>query len=248
MEDAKIIKDYLQEVKDISESVSIRDINKAAVIIYEAWVKNRTIFICGNGGSASTSSHFACDLVKLGVKVHCLNDNPSIITAITNDNGFEELYTEQMKNQFGQKDVLICLSVHGGTYIKHKAKTEMYRGKKVITKGYKDIWSANIINAAKLAKVRYGNVIGLIGYDGGLLKQFCEVSIIVGHSTPQTESWHLHIEHLICLLLQQYQPVKRCSKCQRLYKIDILCCPSCRENNYELSGGIIGNIEELKKE
>jgi D-sedoheptulose 7-phosphate isomerase len=247
MEDTKIIKDYLQEVKDITDSVSIQDINKAVVIIYESWVKNRTIFICGNGGSASTASHFACDLVKLGVKVHCLNDNPALMTAITNDNGFDELYTEQMKNQFGQKDVLICLSVHGGTLIQHKGKTEMYRGKKVVIKDSDEIWSANIVNAAKFAKSRYGKVIGLIGYDGGLLKQFCEVPIIVGHSTPQTESWHLHIEHLICLLLKEYQPVKKCSKCQRIYKIDVLGCPSCGENNYELSGGIIGNIEELKK-
>jgi D-sedoheptulose 7-phosphate isomerase len=211
MSENKIINDYIEEVKRIANEIVPEDIIKVVDIIYKAWEKQKTVFICGNGGSASTASHFTCDLVKLGVKVQCLNDNPSLITAITNDSGFNELYREQLAHQFGQRDVLILFSVHGGTMITRKGKIEMYRGKKLSTPDVEEVWSANIINAAQFVKTRYGDVIGFIGYDGGLVKQFCEVSIILGNSTPQVESWHVHIEHLICLLLKE-----RIDVCQRL--------------------------------
>jgi D-sedoheptulose 7-phosphate isomerase len=187
MENEKIINDYLQEVRDIANGVSVKDINDAVDIIYESCIiHGKKILLCGNGGSASTASHFANDLLKLGFQAICLNDNPAIITAITNDSGFGELYNEQMGVLFGQKDVLIVLSVHGGSG-EDKA----------------GVWSQNLVMAVKRARCRYGKIIGLLGYDGGLIKQLADVSIIVGNSTPQTESWHLHIEHLICLLLKE---------------------------------------------
>jgi D-sedoheptulose 7-phosphate isomerase len=229
-EDSYLIDEYLENIKKIADSIDHKDINKACVIIYEAWMKDKTVFICGNGGSASTASHFANDLLKLGVKTICLNDNPAIITALTNDNGFDNIYEEQLKNLFEQKDVLIVLSVHGGAG-KDKAGA----------------WSQNLINAVRRARVRYGKSIGLLGYDGGLLKSKVDVPIIVGNSTPLTESWHLMVAHLICLILKDYQPLKRCLKCNRMYKIDVLECPGCKDGNYALVGGMIGNIEELKK-
>ena len=180
-----MIKDYLEEVKRIADTVSENDIKKAVSIIHESWVQAGMIYLCGNGGSASTASHMACDLLKLGCNVHCLNDNPAAITAITNDSGFMNLYTEQLDKRITKYDVLIVFSVHGGSG-KDKAGT----------------WSANLTNAVAYANDRGAKTIGLLGYDGGAIKDIATVSIILGNSTPQVESWHLHIEHLICLLLK----------------------------------------------
>jgi D-sedoheptulose 7-phosphate isomerase len=108
-----LIQNYLEEIKVIANRISTSNIARIAVILYEAWASERTIYLCGNGGSSSTASHFTCDLVKLGIKAQCLNDNPSILTMLTNDNGFDNLYTEQL-NGIKQGDVLVCFSVHGG--------------------------------------------------------------------------------------------------------------------------------------
>ena len=65
------------------------------------------------------------------------------------------------------------------------------------------MWSTNLTNAVEYAKIKGAKTIGLLGYDGGAIKHLATVSIIVGNTTPQVESWHLHIEHLICLLLKE---------------------------------------------
>jgi D-sedoheptulose 7-phosphate isomerase len=227
-----IIKEYLSDIQYLASTINYKDINRVAVLIYEAWRKEKAVYLCGNGGSASTASHTACDFSKLGIKVHCLNDNPALITAITNDNGFSELYVEQLKNSITAGDVLICFSVHGGAGA-DKA----------------DAWSQNIIKAAQLAIARNAKVIGFIGYDGGLLKGLSDASIIIGSSTPQVESWHLALEHLICLILRQYKPVKYCKfpTCGKIYPVDMLACPHCGAVSYEFASGVTGNIEELKK-
>ena len=186
MEDEILIKDYLKEVKVIADSVSVSDIKKVVNLINMTWIHGGMIYICGNGGSASTASHFASDLLKVGLKVHSLDDNPAMITAITNDNGFSELYIEQIKNFVTKNDVLICISVHGGT---GQDKAGM--------------WSQNLVRAIGYIKSKGGKVIGLVGYDGGIIKDLATCSIVVGDSTPQVESWHVHIEHLICLLLKE---------------------------------------------
>jgi D-sedoheptulose 7-phosphate isomerase len=186
MEYKQTIESYLTEVKGIADSVSVRDITKVVDIINEARLNRKTIYICGNGGSASTASHFACDLVKLGFKVHCLDDNPAVITATTNDDGFNALYLKQIDRIIEKGDVLVCLSVHGGTGQDQAGK-----------------WSQNLLAAITFAKEKGAKAIGLVGFDGGVIRKIADASIVVGQSTPQTESWHLHITHLLCLLLKE---------------------------------------------
>ena len=114
--------------------------------------------------------------------VHCLNDNIPLMSALINDEGFDNLFIEQLKNLFQEGDVLICISVHGGAG-RDKAA----------------LWSQNLLKAMKYAREMKGKTIGLSGFDGGPMKEIADACIVVPvDSTPQVESFHLALEHLIC--------------------------------------------------
>ena len=184
---------YLKETQTIAANTSRDSLQKIVDLLFSAWKNERWVFICGNGGSSSTATHFACDLAKSTIvpdkkrfKVVCLNDNIPLLTAITNDNGFDNLYSEQVQNLFGTGDILICLSVHGGTG-KDKA----------------GLWSQNLVKAMLLAKEKGGKTIGFSGFDGGLFKDIADACIVVpADSTPHVESFHAMYEHLICKCLR----------------------------------------------
>jgi len=226
-----LIEDYLKELKEVAEDIRIDDMARVIVILYEAWMNSRTIYLCGNGGSASTASHFACDLSKIGMKVHCLNDNPSIMTAVTNDSGFSELYIEQLARLFDKGDVLICISVHG-----------------CVGEDKAGVWSQNLWKAMDYVKFRGGRIIGLVGCEGGVIRRLADASIkIRSFSTPQVESWHLHMAHLICLILKEFQPTKICENCSRVNKITDYLCAGCSRPDFYYARGIVGNIEDIRK-
>jgi len=194
MENKDFIQNYLSEVKKVAEAISVNDIDRAIELLLEAWEKGNQIFTCGNGGSASTATHFACDLSKATIvdnkrrfKAYCLNDNIPLVSALTNDEGFDNLYSEQLKSLFNEGDVLICISVHGGAG-KDKA----------------GLWSQNLLTAMRYAKDKGGKTIGLSGFDGGPMKEMADACIVVPiDSTPQVESFHLALEHLICSCLRR---------------------------------------------
>ena len=194
MDNEDFIQNYLSEIRKVTEAISVDDINRAIELLLEAWKTGNQVFICGNGGSASTATHFACDLSKTTIvdsknrfKAYCLNDNIPLMTALINDDGFENLFYEQLKSNFKQGDVVICISVHGGA---GKDKAGM--------------WSQNLLKAMKYAQENRGKAIGLSGFDGGPMKEIADACIVVPiNSTPQVESFHLALEHLICNCLRQ---------------------------------------------
>jgi len=207
----------------------IRDMAKVISILYESW--NKSIFIIGNGGSASTASHFACDLSKLGFAAYSLTDNGAIVTATTNDDGFDSLFLEQLGSRLCRLDVLVAISVHGG-----------------VGEDKAGAWSQNLMKALDYARDRGSPTIGLVGFEGGLIRKFADASIkIPAYSTPQVESWHSHICHLIVEILREFQPVKTCVKCSRVYEVGKHRCPACDEVMFSLIGGVRGNIEEIRK-
>lgn len=121
MRSKDFIRDYLSEMRRVAEAISVEDVDRAIEILFEAWKNGNQVFICGNGGSASTATHFACDLAKgtatqnkRGFKAACLNDNIPLMLALINDDGFDNLFYEQLRTKFQKGDVLICISVHGG--------------------------------------------------------------------------------------------------------------------------------------
>ena len=194
MKNREFIQNYLIELRKATGIVSVADIDRAIELLFEAWENGSQIFTCGNGGSASTATHFACDLAKTtavpgkrGFKVECLNDNIPLMLAVINDDGFDNLFYEQLKNKFQKGDVIICISVHGGTG----------RDKALL-------WSQNILKAMKYVQENGGKAVGLSGFDGGPMKELADACIVVPvNSTPQVETFHLALEHLICSCLRQ---------------------------------------------
>ncbi len=191
----EFINNYFGEMKEVIENISRQDIDKTIELLFDAWKKNKTVFIMGNGGSASTATHFACDLAKCTIvgnkrrfRVICLNDNIPLMSALINDNGFDNLYSEQLKNLMQEGDVLIGISVHGGSGMDRAG-----------------LWSQNLLKAMMLAKEEYnGKTIGLSGFDGGAMKELADACITVPYdSTPQVESFHVCLEHLICNRLKE---------------------------------------------
>jgi len=194
MKNSDFIQDYLSEMKDVAGTLSVADIDNVIELLFNTWQNGNRVFICGNGGSASTATHFTCDLAKATnvngkkrFKALCLNDNIPLVSALTNDNGFENLYYEQLQNLYEKGDVLICISVHGGAG-KDKA----------------GLWSQNLLKAMKFVSDNGGKTIGLSGFDGGPMKDAADACIVVPvESTPQVESFHVALEHLICSCLKK---------------------------------------------
>jgi len=188
------ILNYLSEMKRTVDGISIEDVDRVVELLYDAWQKGHQVFVCGNGGSASTATHFTCDLCKTTIvkgkkrfKAHSLNDNIPLMSALINDEGFDNLFYEQLVSQFQEGDVLICISVHGGAG-KDKA----------------GLWSQNLLKAMKYAHDTGGKTIGFSGFDGGPMKEIADACIVVPvNSTPQVESFHLALEHMICSCLRE---------------------------------------------
>lgn len=225
-----LIQDYRNQLKEAIESIPDKDIIKCFVLIYEKWKDNKNIFICGNGGSASTASHFATDLTKLGLNAYSLDDNLSTITMIANDSGWDKVYIEQLNNRFQGGDLLICISVHGGV------------GSDKATP-----WSQNLLQAIDYAKAISGRVMGIVGDTGGIVKDKSDAYIWVKNNlTSVIESTHNSITHLLVELLKQCHPVKICRNCLRIRNSNITYC-ICNEVEFEYAIGFVGNIEDWKK-
>jgi D-sedoheptulose 7-phosphate isomerase len=194
LKNGTFIRDYLQETSRIAADFNLADIDRVIEILYEAWQNGSQVFICGNGGSASTATHFTCDLAKSTIIegerrfiTHCLNDNVPLVSALTNDNGFDNLYTEQLMGFMKPGDVLICISVHGGAG-RDKAQ----------------LWSQNLLKAMKYVQEHGGKAVGFSGFDGGPMKDIADACVVVpADSTPQVESFHLALEHLVCSALKE---------------------------------------------
>lgn len=186
--------EYLAESREILKKLDIGEIDKAIHILFDAWKNDNQVFTIGNGGSASTSTHFACDLNKWvsdnaqqKFRAHSLVDNIPFVSALTNDNGWSDVYYEQLRNFFRRGDVVVAISVHGGSG-SDKAGP----------------WSQNLMKAVKYAKDNGGRVIGLSGFDGGMLKTVADACIVVPvNSTPHVEGMHLVLTHLMCEQLRE---------------------------------------------
>src|SRR5919199_351367 len=119
---AEFVDAYLRETAEIALSTSREDLAKVIDLLFEAYRGDNAIYTCGNGGSAANASHLACDIAKFTwvegkrrFKCSSLCDNAALISALTNDVGFNRVFLEQLEGRFNAGDVLICLSVHGGS-------------------------------------------------------------------------------------------------------------------------------------
>ncbi len=194
MKNQAYIEQYLTEMHAIIDRLSTQHIDDAIELLFDAWKAGQQVFTMGNGGSASTATHLACDLAKATAaegrprfRVIGLTDNIPLMSAHINDNGWDDLFVEQLKNLLSPGDVVIGISVHGGSG-KDKAGA----------------WSQNLLKAMDYAKAHGAKTIGFSGFDGGAMKDLADVCMVVPFpSTPQVESFHVCLHHLLCFCLKE---------------------------------------------
>jgi D-sedoheptulose 7-phosphate isomerase len=152
-------------------------------VILDAYENQRSIFIMGNGGSGATASHFACDINKGAssglekrFKVFCLNDNVPTMLAYANDNSYEDIFVEQLKNFLKPEDVIIGISGSGN--------------------------SKNVIKAIQYANKNEAKSVALTGFDGGKLAEVAKISLTIPVNDMQkTEDVHFILIHMIMQIL-----------------------------------------------
>jgi D-sedoheptulose 7-phosphate isomerase len=179
-----IVRQYLAELSAAMGAVLTPQLDRAVALLRDARARGATIYFCGNGGSASTASHFAADLAKntrherFGrFRTAALTDNVALFSAWANDEGYDQVFLEQARNLLRRGDVLIAVSGSGN--------------------------SRNVLLAAQYARSVGATVIALIGFDGGALKDLADVALIVpGRTIEQAEDGHLILNHAICTAIR----------------------------------------------
>lgn len=194
MRNAEYIETYLRGMREITDNISRQAIDEVIEALFAVYERGNTIWIIGNGGSASTATHFACDLNKVTivpgqsrVRAFALVDNIPLVSALTNDDGWDNVYVEQLQSFFRPGDAVVGFSVHGGSG-QDKAGP----------------WSQNLLRALDFARQNGGVAIGLAGFNGGAMKQLCDHCIVVPYdTTPHVESYHVALHHLIAFGLAE---------------------------------------------
>jgi len=178
------LKTYLQELNQTLEQIRPEEFEAFVDELHGALRRGSFIFICGNGGSGATASHFAADLNK-GVsygrsrrfKVVSLNDNIPTITAYANDVSYEDVFVEQLKNFLSPDDLVIAISGSGN--------------------------SRNVIKAVDYANANGGRTFGICGYGGGELKRACGKSLSLEIMDMQkVEDAHVVMIHCVMQYLR----------------------------------------------
>ena len=175
---------YFGGIKDALDCLSLDQFEEIVNLLLGAYKTRNQIFVMGNGGSGSTASHFACDINK-GVsfgfkkkfKVICLNDNIPTMLAYANDNSYDDIFVEQLKNFLKTDDLVIGISGSGN--------------------------STNVIKAVQYANENGAKTIGLTGFDGGKLAKLAQTVFEVPVNDMQkVEDVHLISTHIIMQIFQ----------------------------------------------
>jgi D-sedoheptulose 7-phosphate isomerase len=182
---------YKSDLLRAIESIDLERVGEAIELLARARDEGRRIFVCGNGGSAATASHFATDLVKGAsygydkrFRIMALTDSLSTLTAYSNDVSYDCVFVEQLKNFAEPGDVLIAVSGSGN--------------------------SPNVLRAVEYAHSIGCRTIGLCGRDGGELGKLAELRLHVGHPhMGRIEDAHMVILHMIgYYFMEEERPVQ----------------------------------------
>ena len=174
------IKNYIEVQKQILDSLPVENINSIIDILLEAHSLDRQIFVFGNGGSATNSSHFITDLGKLASdafskRFRCISLNECMgwITAVGNDDAFEDIFVRQLENYANAGDIVMAFSVSGN--------------------------SPNLVKAFRWARDKDLRTIAFTGGKGGLLSEIAERKVIINSEHyGHVEDMHMMIAHIIC--------------------------------------------------
>ena len=169
---------YIEELKEVLDGFPHEQFELFVDAMLNAYHNEKRIFVMGNGGSASTASHWVCDINKgcsLGkenkFKMMCLNDSISTMLAYANDLSYEDVFVEQLKNFFESGDLVIGISGSGN--------------------------SENVLRAIDYANNNGGTTVGLCGYSGGKLFQMVDIPILAKVDDMQkVEDIHMIVAHM----------------------------------------------------
>ena len=185
---ANFAESYFQNLIDTFKKLDKESIIKLEREFLEIRKKNATLYVFGNGGGAATAMTMANDLGfdvlkktnKKTFKIISLNDNSSVITAIANDTGYDNIFLNQLKIHFKRNDKILIFSASGN--------------------------SKNLVDAANWVKKKGGKVISILGFDGGKLKKISNLSVHIksekGDYGP-VEDIQLMINHILAHWFQK---------------------------------------------
>ncbi|MBD3307632.1 SIS domain-containing protein [candidate division KSB3 bacterium] len=176
-------KGYFEYLSDLLGRLDVDKIGDFVRELEKAREDGKTIFLAGNGGSAATASHMAndigIDVLKKGknekpFRAMSLTDNISVLTAIANDEIYDNIFVNQLRIHYRPGDMLVVISASGN--------------------------SPNVVAAARWVAERDGKVVGIVGFDGGKLLEVCDMVVHTRSMKGEyghTEDMHMIIEHLI---------------------------------------------------
>jgi D-sedoheptulose 7-phosphate isomerase len=179
------LRDYWDEVANVAALVDLDCLERVANMLLNCQARGRVVFVVGNGGSAATASHFACDLSK-GTRrdgpptfhVVSLTDNVPLLTAWANDSGYERVFSEQLTALARPGDLLVAISASGN--------------------------SPNVIAAIDAARSCGMAVVGLSGRSGGRLAHLADVAVNVPSDRIEiVEDAHLVVAHSLCVAVRE---------------------------------------------
>ena len=178
------INTYMAEVERVARGIDREEINTAVVILKNVQDNNGRLFILGVGGGAGNAGHATCDFRKLvGIETYAPTDNVTELTARTNDDGFESIFSRWLEGSRVRKnDAILIFSVGGGNEEKNV--------------------SMNLVHALNHAKKRGARIIGIVGRDGGHTAKMADACILVPVVNPQnvtahTEAFQAVVWHLL---------------------------------------------------
>jgi len=181
------IQSYISTLQLTMDKLNQQLVSDVIQKLQQARLQGNQIFIMGNGGSASTASHFVCDLAKNTryeklphFRVIGLADNMEIFSAYANDEGYENVFSQQLINLINPDDVVIAISASGN--------------------------SPNVVRAVEEARKHNATTIGFTGFDGGRLGQIVDIHIhIDSRIIEHVEDIHLMLEHMIVKTIKDQQ-------------------------------------------
>ncbi|MDQ6770951.1 MAG: SIS domain-containing protein [Gemmatimonadota bacterium] len=174
---------YFERLKCALDGIDVGEISRFAGELDAARREGRSIFVAGNGGSATTATSMANDLgfdiirktaTEMPFRVHSLTDNNAVLTAISNDAGYEDVFVNQLRVHYQSGDRLVVISASGN--------------------------SPNIVRAAKWVKAAGGTVLSMVGFDGGALRDLSDIVVHVPSQAGEygpVEDAHLAVNHVL---------------------------------------------------
>ena len=179
-----IICQKIELLQSLERSGYLRALEDAGIEMSKALKDGKKIILAGNGGSAADAQHFAGEIVgrftmeRASLPSVSLCVDPSVVTCIANDYGYEEIFARQLQGIGVQGDIFVAISTSGN--------------------------SENMIRAMKVASEKGIKVVGFLGKGGGKMKDLCDYALVVpADSTPRIQETHTLSVHLLCEMIEK---------------------------------------------